>query len=280
MEKTFKMGYCLILIFLFSTFNTFSSYSNDCEIKQAEDTLIVLFQGLNDTGLRDMHSEYNGKIINILEDILELPRSFYYRFDAIPTLGSVTSTDSLIRIFTWNVAVSPQEYNYYGFIQIREDNSDKVRLCFLNHSPASRNDLENNVFNPDNWYGALYYQIQTVHDSGKTIYTLIGFNFNSIFTNIKLIDVLNLDDGEPQFGAPVFQFADSLRNRAVFEYSSRVVMFLRYIDEVNMIVYDHLSPASPDQAGQYRFYGPDFSYDAFKFENGKWHNLIDIDWKR
>lgn len=274
------MGYCLILISVFSTFNTLITYSNDCEIKQAEDTLKVLFQGLNDTGLRDMHSEYNGKIINILENILESPRSFYYPFEAIPSLGNVTSTDSLIRIFTWNVAVSPQEYNYYGFLQIREVNSNKVRLFFLNHSPASRIDLENNFFNPDNWYGALYYQIQTVYDSGKPLYTLIGFNFNSIFTNIKLLDVLSLYEGDPQFGAPVFQFADSLRNRAVFEYSSRVVMFLRYIDEVNMIVYDHLSPASPEQEGQYRFYGPDFSYDAFKFENGKWHNLIDIDWKR
>jgi hypothetical protein len=276
------MGNCLILIlfFLFSTFSALSTYSNDHEIKAAEDTLQVLFKGLNDLGKRDSHSEYNGKIINILEDILESPHSFHYPFDSIPSLGKVTSSDSLIRIFTWNVAVSMSDYNYYGFLQIREKDSDQIRLYFLNHSQASRKNLENEIFNPENWYGALYYQIHAVYDSGKPIYTLIGFNFNSVFTNIKLIDVLILDGDTPRFGAPVFQFNDSVRHRAVFEYSSRVVMFMRYIDDINMIVYDHLSPPSPGQAGQYRFYGPDFSYDAFRFENGKWRNLIDIDWKK
>jgi hypothetical protein len=280
MEQTLKKGNCLMLALMIYAISSFGAISNDSGIKTAEDTLQVLFNGLNDIGMKELHSEYNEKIISILEDILESPQSFYYPFDSIPSLGKVTSSDSLIRIFTWNVAVSLSDYNYYGFLQVREKDRDQIRLYFLNHSPASRKNLEDEVFSHENWYGALYYQIHTEYVSGKPVYTLIGFNFNSVFTNIKLIDVLILDGDTPRFGSPVFQFRDSLRHRAVFEYSSRVVMFLRYIDEVNMIVYDHLSPPSPRHAGQYRFYGPDFSYDAFRFENGKWRNFTDIDWKR
>jgi hypothetical protein len=280
MDQTLKKGYNMILACIIYILSAFCAFSSNYGIKAAEDSLMVLFTGLNDVGKRDLQLEYNNKIINILEEVLESPQSFYYPFDSLPALGKIMSSDSLVRIFTWNVAVSPSEYKYYGFLQIREKNNDNVSLYFLNHTPVNRKILENDIFNPEQWYGALYYQIHTVFDSDKTIYTLIGFNSNSIFTNIKLIDVLIIDEGIPRFGAPVFQFGDSLRHRAVFEYSSRVVMFLRYIDGVNMIVYDHLSPASPGQAGQYRFYGPDFSYDAFRFEHGKWKNIIDIDWKK
>jgi hypothetical protein len=45
-----------------------------------------------------------------------------------------------------------------------------------------------------------------------------------------------------------------------------------------MIVMDNLVPSDPNYKGVFRFYGPDFSYNGYKFEKGKWvlYNNIDL----
>lgn len=54
-------------------------------------------------------------------------------------------------------------------------------------------------------------------------------------------------------------------------------MILRYNEQEDIIVCDHLSPGNPKMKGKYEYYGPDFSYDAFDFEKGKWFHKSDID---
>jgi len=45
----------------------------------------------------------------------------------------------------------------------------------------------------------------------------------------------------------------------------------------NLIIFDHLSPTSPQLEGMYDFYVPDGSYDGFTWEKGKWIYIKDID---
>jgi hypothetical protein len=47
-------------------------------------------------------------------------------------------------------------------------------------------------------------------------------------------------------------------------------MSLKYEENRERIIFDHLSPESPSMAKFRSFYVPDMSYDAFKLENGKW----------
>jgi len=54
-------------------------------------------------------------------------------------------------------------------------------------------------------------------------------------------------------------------------------MTLKYDEGKEMIIYDHLSPSEPKYEGQYEFYGPDFSYDGLKYENGIWNTYFDLD---
>jgi hypothetical protein len=267
-----------ILCLLYQVSVTFS-FSNERDVKHAEDSLRLLFKELADAGVKDSQHVINNRIIKILGDILMLPGSVGYGFEQLSSLGKATSPDSLLRLYTWNTALSPMEYKYYGFVQKVDRESNEISLFFLDHSPSSRKGLEDEIFTPETWYGSLYYQIHQVEHSGKTMYTLIGFDFNNIFTNIKVVDILTFDEGVPLFGAPVFRFSDGIRHRAVFEYSSKVVMFLRYIPDAGMIIYDHLSPSAPRFKGQFRYYGPDFSYDALKFENGWWVYIPEVDWK-
>ena len=79
------------------------------------------------------------------------------------------------------------------------------------------------------------------------------------------------ENGQPIFGIPVFLFNKQLQNRMVFEYSINATMSLRYDNRIKMIIFDHLAPPSSLYYGDYKFYGPDFSFDGLKFENGKWN---------
>ena len=52
---------------------------------------------------------------------------------------------------------------------------------------------------------------------------------------------------------------------------------LKFDENEKQIVFDHLSPKSPQFTGQYQYYGPDFSYDALEFKKGKWVYIKDVD---
>jgi len=52
---------------------------------------------------------------------------------------------------------------------------------------------------------------------------------------------------------------------------------LRYDAKMKMIVMDNLSPSDSFFKNDFRYYGPDFSHNGFKFEKGKWVYHSDID---
>lgn len=126
--------------------------------------------------------------------------------------------------------------------------------------------------------GALYYSVIEKTFQGKTYYLLLGFDFNSIFSSKRLIEVLTFGaDFEPVFGSYVFKVDNDFIARVVFEFSARAAMTLRYIPDIETIVFDHLSPYRPDFTGNFQFYGPDFSFDGFKFDKGYWVYVRNLD---
>ena len=56
-------------------------------------------------------------------------------------------------------------------------------------------------------------------------------------------------------------------------------MLLNYESAENRIVFDHLAPPDPNLKGKFELYGPDFSYDGFKFLNGRWKFISDLELK-
>ncbi len=266
-----------IVVFLFHS-GEIRPAGNDLEV--AEDSLKILFERLYNAESQSKREVINEKIIFILSGILSDHESFYHPFDSLSSLGKAVSNDNLLRIYTWSTAKSPSEHEYYGFLQLKDADIDSVSVIALNHVQADPGAVEDGIFTSDNWYGALYYQVIAVKSGSERLYTLIGFDFNTMFTNVKMIDILRIVDGTALFGGPYFRIGPETRKRMRFEYSSRVVMFVRYVPELGKIVYDHLSPSAPQFSGQFRFYGPDMTHDAFKFENDIWIHLSDIDWKR
>lgn len=57
--------------------------------------------------------------------------------------------------------------------------------------------------------------------------------------------------------------------------TEKIVTYKKIKD--GMIIFDHLSPASKAMEGQYQYYGPDFTYDGFVFEDGKWNLYSNLD---
>ncbi|TVR72178.1 MAG: hypothetical protein EA408_07620 [Marinilabiliales bacterium] len=246
----------------------------------AENELKTLFVKLHRSENLSEKLLINDSILEILDQTLNNPASFFYPFDSLNSVGIISSADSLIRIYTWSISESRSEHRYFGFIQVVEADRNGATVIPLNQVAGNRKIEDRVEYSSDSWYGALYYQVHPVKAGGRVHYTLIGFGFHDVFTNAKMIDVLHIHDNKAVFGAPVFMYKGDTKYRLIFRYSSQVVMFMRYIPELDMIVYDHLSPSAPRFEGQHRFYGPDMTHDALIFQDGKWMHKPDFEWKK
>ncbi len=237
------------------------------------DTLKVLFEQMIDADEITAKKKINIDILNRFEKILDDTTSFFASFDSVPSLGVIGSPDTMFRIYNWNLPLRKGKHKYFGFIQCRNG-----QYFLLSDSSHKIKDPEHVTLSFDRWYGALYYDIIVREKWGKKYYTLLGFDFNDLFTSKKIIEVLYIDEkGEPCFGTPIFQMKKEIKHRVVFEFSAQVVMSLKYEEDKSMIVFDHLAPREPKYEGIYHYYGPDFTFDALKFEDGRWKLIEDVD---
>ena len=250
-------------------FATISEYENAIQLR-FEQTLMPSPDSLKE-------NLYKG-IEDLFAKTLILPEAFAYPFDSLKKVGKITSRDGIVRIFTWDRLHNDGSHQYSGFILCLRKNAENNLLFRLTDSSETITDPALQVLGPDTWPGALYYDIIERKWDDNTLYTLLGYDPNDIFTSRKIIDCFYLNhDTIPVLGAPVFNLNDNIRNRVIFEYSAKVSMSLRYNENLKMIVFDHLSPARPSYTGNYQFYGPDFSYDGFKFIDNQWILFEDID---
>ena len=114
-----------LIIFIFALFFKESPCQSppDSTVKQYEDTLINLF---NEAFTRDSirylktdneKKEINEKIIAIFNIVLQIRQSFDYPFVGLKYVSIINSNDKSVRIYTWNLKFTNQEYKFFGFIQ-------------------------------------------------------------------------------------------------------------------------------------------------------------------
>ncbi len=207
----------------------------------------------------------------LLEKTLNQKGSLEHDFSGLKGVSIIQPEDKALRIFTWQLYVDKDHYQYRGFIQTKDgkvyrlqDKSDDMRT------------VEFSIFKPENWYGALYYNMKEFKSEGQTMYLLFGYDAFDFYNRRKLLDVLYFDNsGRPRFGKTVLEMKDGsgrMRKvkRFVMEYSSSVNVTLNYSKEQDMIIYDHLIYGSPIKgAGPSNV--PDGSYSGMKIgKNGLW----------
>lgn len=256
--------------------------SGDTAFAQEEQQIKELFDSLYVSGDNDEREGLTSKINNQVGEVLKKPGSFDYTFSGLKMITVVTSKKKDIRLITWMVPNLFGTYHHYGYVQL-EGKSPKVYELSDNSNNLDK--LEQRMLSPDNWFGAVYYELIEKKVNGTKTYTLLGLHGNNASTTMKVIDVMFFDDmGKLKFGAPIFQLPKKLQRRIVFEYSAQATMSLKYhkvrnfwLLKKNMIVLDHLSPPDLSLLNQYQYYGPDFSNDALKFKKGRWFYMEDIE---
>jgi len=271
-----KTFFCFFLLLQFTESAKPQGIGN-LSLGQIEDTLSILIKHVPSEESFSVREEYNNKFTELFRLALSKEGAFEYPFDSLKHVGRVSSDDGKLRVFTWNLPQIGGYQNYYGFILFKKG-KNKTLLFELNDSRKSITDPAKEILNKKNWIGALYYSVIEETYKGKSYYLLLGFDFNDVFSSKKIIEVLTFgNDSEPIFGSDVFKVDNNLIARVVFEYSARVTMTLHYVSDKQTIIFDHLSPYRPDFAGNYQFYGPDFTFDGFKFDKGYWIYVRNLD---
>ena len=179
------------------------------------------------------------------------------------------------RIFTWQMPDSLYKYQRFGVVAVRQ--KDSIIITEL----TEVEDVESMQFRqlkPGQWYGALYYESIPESKRRAKFYTLLGYAPGQEI-NEKFVDVIEIDkNGRPVFGAKVFrvdQFMDRTLNRPpmrlILKYGGNYTASVRWLEDEEMIVMDHLAPPDAKLKGVYRMYGPDMSYDALVWDKNWWH---------
>lgn len=211
------------------------------------------------------------RVAQLVDSILSVPNGWEYPLDTIRFISALRASDGAFRLITWNVPQEDGTYQFFGRIRLKNDGKLAGKTIILNDVSATMTKAGTRQSGPEEWFGALYYQIIKTKHKKSTYYTLLGWDGNTAFSNKKMVDVLMLQpNGTVKFGAPIFDDGKRTRHRIFFEHAERAVMSLRYQEKTGLIIFDHLAPSQPSLEGQYEFYAPDFTTDAFKFEKGKW----------
>ena len=261
-------------LFLFSQ----QAAGNPESLARAETQIGRLFARMASSTADADKKRINDSIVQLMEVTLQISGSIDYPFVQLAKMGKISSTDAKIRIYTWNLPWTDGTNTYFGFLQYKTNNKGEIKQVFLNDKSAEIPDASVSVLSPSRWYGMLIYEIVENKDGGNVYYTLLGLDNHDLFVSCKIADVLYLDDhNDPVFGKQIFHYQNRLFCRVIFQYSAKVKMSLKWNSKMRMIIFDHLAPPNSAYTGNYTYYGPDFSFDGLRFENGRWELVEKID---
>jgi hypothetical protein len=245
------------------------------ELQKAETQLERLFSELYADTLADAEPLLR-EINFLMPEALTMPGAMEYPWSRLSRIGVRSSDDNRIRIFSWHVMDDPDNFRYFGYIQVGLKNG-RMELFVLNDNFKPQHGVYRAVQTTEAWYGKLYYGIVTKQVKRKTYYTLLGLDFNNSRSNIKSVEVMTILHNRPRFEQEMFFNGNQRVDRVVLEYSNQAAITVRYEPNLDMITFYHLVPIHPIYQDNFEFYGPDGSFDGLKFEEGTWvlHNDID-----
>ncbi|MEX0981098.1 MAG: hypothetical protein WD577_06115 [Bacteroidales bacterium] len=272
MHRIFAIGISLLLSFtLFSQEN-----ENYLQIVEAERELKRMFEELYEVEVTGTNMDRFHAIDSLFYEALQLPGSFDHRWGSLDMIGKLVSDDGLVKVFSWVYMASRDQYHYTAFIQV-QDRRGESELFRLNPGDAENMMSEDYPQSIDDWHGKVYYSILTNEYKRKTFYTLLGADFKDTKTSAKTIEVLTIQRGKPVFRDDQFLDGGTVRDRVVLEYSAELTISVQFNKRLGMIVFDHVVPLHPLYHGHYQFYGPDGSYNGYRFTEGIWVLEEDVD---
>lgn len=257
-----------LLVLSFVLFG-FITLAQEYDLSEAENRLLVKLEALRIAETDQDKKLANEDFKSDLAAVLENKSTFSHPFSSLTSVGFIDSKDGLVRIINWNVEQADQTQRYYAFVQHFDKRKKELTVTELKEDVFGLKQPDD-IIDAENWYGALYYKIIPIEKGSRTLYTILGWDGNTTMSNYKLVDVMYINGHSVKFGSPIFKIGKETKKRVFYEHSEKVTMLLRYEDDRERIMMDHLSPETPTMKGYYSFYVPDMSYDAFVFEDSKW----------
>ncbi|MCH2230331.1 MAG: hypothetical protein MK105_08300 [Crocinitomicaceae bacterium] len=244
--------------------------AQDIDMQVAEAKLEKLLLDLRSASNNQEKKEKNNLLKIEMKRVLSDEQSMHYPFSKLNTIGFIDSPDKQMRIVNWNVEQDDFSQNYTAFV-IHIDKRRKTQyVTELQDKSFGMPMQPSEIITADNWYGALYYKIIPIKKGSRTIYTVLGWDYNTSLSQMKLIDAIYFTGKTVKLGSPIFKSGKTTQKRVFFEHSKKVTMSLKYEKQRDRIIFDHLSPESPSMKKFRSFYVPDMSYDAFVLEGSKW----------
>ena len=219
----------------------------------------------------------NDSIRFIVDSYVKSDTVFKHKFKNLRYLGQITSPDSLLKIITWNLVLRSSPGRYFCYFIVKQGPGKENRVYRLTADYREETIPTDVIYTEPDWYGALYYDIRPCLINDKRCWVLLGIDYGNSLITRKIIEVLSFTHEDSIiFGRKWFDTGKEIRFRDVFEYTSNGMMSLRF-SSASSIVFDHLVPFSPELKNDRQYYGPDYSFDAYNFENGSWRLTLNVD---
>lgn len=253
-----------------------------------EDSLVRQFNTIASEFSGAKRQEMAKTFVPSLVKALKTPNSFHYPFSELENISFKYPADSSFRIITWTIPSNDKtaadsfglpsdalqektSYTYYGAIQM---NQDSLKLFPLIDNSSKLKNAEDTVLTNKNWYGCVYYNLIQKTVDNYNYYTLIGWNGMNGLSTQKIVDVLYFSNGQPFFGAPIFEAKkdEGIKKvkRFILEFKSDAGVSLNYDPKIDAIVYDFIKPQTEESKGAFGTYIPDGTVDGMLYKNGQW----------
>lgn len=244
---------------------------------ESSDSLGKLFGRLQTNYSDNVRLRINDSIKSIIESYVSSDRIFVHRFPNLRYLGQITSSDSLVKIITWNLVLRDEPGRYFCYF-IRKSPDGKPNTVYsLTNTYSEKPINTDTIYSQSDWYGALYYDIKPFRTQNNYCWVLLGINFSNPLVTRKIIEVITFTPGNSIiFGRKWFDYSGNIEYRHVFEYSSTGIMSLRFGSDTS-IVFDHLVPLPPSANDGHMYSGSDYSFDAYILKNGLWNLTFNVD---
>jgi len=263
----------ILLIVSFST-GVIRSQTSAVEMSR---TLEKLFGRLRAVTGDSIRLRINDSIKSVVESYTVSDKVFSQTLSGLHYLGQITSPDALIKIITWNLVLTNEPGKYFCYFIRRSPDGNPNKVYSLTHDYDDKQILTDTIYDESDWYGALYYDIKPFYAENRRSWVLLGINYSNPLITRKVIDVLSFTpEDKILFGRKWFDSGGAIKFRHVLEYSSSAAITLRFSSE-GTIIFDHLVPLPPEVNDERIYYGPDYSYDAYTFDNGIWNLSINVD---
>ena len=271
-----KLILCILLVF-----TGFTIHANPIEFQNKIKNINTLQEKMINVSMMEL-MQVNNQMIDSLKNLLSNPDFENYSLDSLKNFYILNGPKNQFRIITWKLQETKDQFMYFGLTQYFLG-KNKIKVCLLEEN----NNWEQGQFTTQDtskWLGCVYYSMVPPKKYNEDYFILFGWDGNGSKTKKKIIEVVKFSkQGIPTFGKDIFVTEEfkaprGKKNfRIVMEYASNVSITLHYDLNMNMIVFDHLSPTNERLKGVRAAYVPDFSFDAFKYEKGKWIHVPDVD---